>query len=40
MNININCLINIVGFIVKPVNNGYHWTNPPIIANTAPIDST
>lgn len=27
-------------FIVNPVNKGYQWINPAIIANTAPIDKT
>jgi len=26
--------------IVSPVNNGNHWANPPMIANTAPVDRT
>ena len=32
--------VNHFGFLVSPVNNGNHWTNPPVIANTAPIDRT
>jgi len=39
-NIVINCAFNHFGFIVIPVISGYHWMNPAIIANTAPIDST
>lgn len=27
-------------FNVYPVNRGNQWTNPPIIAKTAPIDKT
>lgn len=40
MNIMVNCLFNIVMFKVNPVNKGYQWTKPAIIANTAPIDRT
>lgn len=29
-----------VSLSVYPVNKGNQWTNPPIIANTAPIDNT
>lgn len=25
---------------INPENKGNQWTNPPMIANTAPIDST
>jgi hypothetical protein len=39
-NITANCALNHFGFIVSPVNSGNHCTKPPIIANTAPIDST
>jgi hypothetical protein len=39
-NITINCIFNQVSFIDKPVNKGYQWTKPAIIANTAPIDNT
>jgi len=39
-NIAKNCLFNQVGCRVNPVNKGYHVTNPPNIANTAPILST
>jgi hypothetical protein len=34
-NITANC-----AFKVKPENKGYHWMNPAMIANTAPVDST
>jgi hypothetical protein len=40
MNITANCVFNHLGFKVNPVNNGNHWMNPAIIANTAPIDRT
>jgi hypothetical protein len=39
-NITANCAFNHLGCKVKPVNKGYHWINPAMIANTAPIDST
>ena len=38
MNITANWAFNHFGFIVSPVNSGNHCTNPPMIANTAPID--
>jgi hypothetical protein len=40
VNITPNWIFNHLGFIVSPVNRGNHCTNPPMIANTAPIDST
>jgi len=39
-NIIINCLFNQDGFIDVPVNKGNQWTNPAIIANTAPMERT
>ena len=39
MNIIINCLFNHLEFNTNPVNNGYQWINPAIIANIAPIDN-
>ena len=35
-----NWIFNHLGFMVSPLNKGYQWTNPAIIANTAPIDKT
>ena len=35
-----NWIFNHLGFIDNPVNKGYQWINPDIIANTAPIDKT
>lgn len=35
-----NCPFNHEGFITNPVNKGYQWINPAMIANTAPIDKT
>jgi len=40
INIIINWLFNHLGFNLNPVNKGYQWINPAIIANTAPIDNT
>jgi hypothetical protein len=40
MNITANCALSHLGFNVNPVNRGYHWIKPAMIANTAPIDST
>lgn len=40
MNIITNWLFNHLLLRVNPVNNEYQWTNPAIIANTAPIDKT
>ena len=37
-NIILNWIFNHLGFIESPVNKGYHWINPAIIANTAPIE--
>lgn len=39
-NITANCVFNHLGFKVSPVNSGYHWIKPAMIANTAPIDNT
>jgi len=39
-NIAKNCLFSQVGCKVKPVNKGYQVTNPPNMANTAPILNT
>jgi len=33
-------LFNHLLFNVNPVNKGYQWIKPAIIANTAPIDKT
>lgn len=40
MNMIVNWVFSQEGFIVRPVNRGYQWINPPMMANTAPIDNT
>jgi hypothetical protein len=37
MNITANCALSHLGFNVNPVNRGYHWIKPAMIANTAPV---
>lgn len=39
-NIMAKCVLAHVLFSVNPVNSGNQWTNPAIIANTAPMDKT
>jgi len=39
-NITANWAFNNFEFIVSLTNNWNYWTNPPMIANTAPIGST
>lgn len=39
-NIMAKCVLAHISFRVYPVNSGNQWTNPAIIANTAPIDRT
>jgi hypothetical protein len=39
-NIIVNCTLSHFGFNVNPVSRGYHWINPNMITNTAPIDDT
>jgi len=35
-----NCVLSHEGLSDIPVNRGNQWINPPMIANTAPIDKT
>lgn len=35
-----NWILSRYGFKFSPKNKGYQWINPPIIANTAPIERT
>jgi hypothetical protein len=40
INIVINWIFRYILFNVRPVNRGYQFRNPAIIANTAPIERT
>lgn len=40
INIVVNWIFSHCGFNLTPVNRGNQWINPPIMANTAPMDRT
>jgi hypothetical protein len=37
-NITVNCAFSHLRFKIDRVNSGYHWMNPTMIVNTAPMD--